>query len=731
MLEKQHEEPPMKTQFNQSQGSTSRETNKEAIARIFGLKKSDVSYLTTNIPVDSYTILYDKTTQSCWYRGSSSGTPIAWASSDDILQVTTTSGTFFLEKATQLNEVLSVLSTVNGADSIGVSTGGTVEDMLQCITPEMVRVNGQRYVHGVTIDAVPFVQAAVDLANQKGLPTLLLRTYPMVSAPQEYICPGDDGTVYPAWITAGTDVNIAPEPTNKMNAHIRLYNNSRLVGVNMQTCGLRSNWSKTAGPYDLTGPIVLFISPGNKDSYVRYYLENLTISNGFIGRVCEGTSAFSYENNLQISGCGISGVFQGEDSVDRGFIKLWYNLAGDVFGGQWLTRNHAYASSYMPPYPATDIHRAGWCDSSFVEKYHYYGDTSFDWTHPANAAIDNFFATYFFKPANSAKTADGGRTSNSTQPGVWPMGEYKGITGRAMTRFSRYGREILNCNILEAKVMWSPRTPFYYTAQPGSWTGNSKIGSIILERVGIILYAGGTGPGNRFNVDNVDPWDTTQTTFPAMACRGNISAMDCTKSGSVQQSVINEINPAVTGGQIHRVMRNLAGDPVSLLTLQDNLGTSWTSRYVFNSNYASMQPTQYGSSGARFKYDYGKFTPVLTISGQVITSTEAIGIWWRFGDMIRVHVRIRNSSLTVTQTGGMIVSNLPFTAGSVQEGMSKGNVYTGAGNSGPLIPLVEAGTKQMRVLTNSAGTTFQHPAGDIDFTFHADFDYIIPFNSNL
>nr|DAL65542.1 MAG TPA_asm: hypothetical protein [Caudoviricetes sp.] len=616
------------------------------------------------------------------------------------------------------------------SEFVNVNPMGTLLDFVQYVTPEMMRVDGDRYLHGITPDAVKFVQAAIDEGVASNKTVLLSTMYPAIDTPHEYELPRDDGTVYPAWITAGTDVNLAPEARQVMKAHLRLYNNSRIVGMNMQTCGIRSYWSKTAGPYDITAPIILYISPGNKDSYVRYYLDNLTLSSGFIGRVCEGTSAFSVEDNLQVSGCGISGIFQGEDSVRRGFIKLWYNLAGDVYGGQWLTRNHAYASTYLPPYPASDIHRAGWSDSSLVEKYHYYGDTSMSWTHPAYAAIDNFFATYFFKPDNSKKTSEGGRTSNSEQPGVWPMAVYRGIAGRAMTRYSRYGREILNCNILEAKVMWSPRTPFYYTSQPGSWVGNSKIGSIILERVGIINYSGNAGAGNRFNVDNVDPWDPDQVSFPAMACRGNISAMDCTRAGVVQQSVVNELNPAVQGGQIHRSWRNLNGDPVSLLTLQDNLGTSWTSRYVFNSAYAYSQPIEFGS-GARFKYDFGTFTPTLTISGQTITGSDVRGSWYRLGDIVRVHVRVRNSSLTVAQAGGMVIGNLPFTAATVQEGMSKGTVYTGAATSGVLIPSVDAGTKQARILSNSAGSTFQHPAGAIDFTFHADFDYIIPFNSGL
>lgn len=86
----------MKTQFNQPQGSTSRETNKEAIARIFGIKKSEVGYLSTTTPIDSYVILFDKETQTCWYRGTATGTPVSWTVTNKLLNLTTSNGSYVL-----------------------------------------------------------------------------------------------------------------------------------------------------------------------------------------------------------------------------------------------------------------------------------------------------------------------------------------------------------------------------------------------------------------------------------------------------------------------------------------------------------------------------------------------------------------------------------------------------------------------------------------------------------
>ena len=115
LLEKQHEEPPMKTQFNQPQGSTSRETNKEAIARIFGLKKSQVGYLSTSTPIDSYVILFDKETQTCWYRGTATGTPISWSVNDKTIELVTTEGSFTI----QIANIFSNFGSDNGYTLLG------------------------------------------------------------------------------------------------------------------------------------------------------------------------------------------------------------------------------------------------------------------------------------------------------------------------------------------------------------------------------------------------------------------------------------------------------------------------------------------------------------------------------------------------------------------------------------------------------------------------------------
>lgn len=125
----------MKTQFNQSQGSTSRETNKEAIARIFGLKKSQVGYLSTTTPIDSYVILFDKETQTCWYRGTATGTPTSWLVTGNTCVLNTNAGAFNLNIANSGDILKSNLSSTIGSSMIGSEWGGTIKDAMVFVSP--------------------------------------------------------------------------------------------------------------------------------------------------------------------------------------------------------------------------------------------------------------------------------------------------------------------------------------------------------------------------------------------------------------------------------------------------------------------------------------------------------------------------------------------------------------------------------------------------------------------
>lgn len=86
----------MNKMFTQPTGPVAKQTNKQAIARVLGIKQSAVGYLSTDAPIDSYMVLYDATTQTSWFRGSAIGTPVSWSISDDVLTLITGSGIFQL-----------------------------------------------------------------------------------------------------------------------------------------------------------------------------------------------------------------------------------------------------------------------------------------------------------------------------------------------------------------------------------------------------------------------------------------------------------------------------------------------------------------------------------------------------------------------------------------------------------------------------------------------------------
>lgn len=74
-------------------------TNKQAIARVFGVKQSEVTYIAVDDLVNDFIILYDKSTQTCWYKGTATGNVVSWTVSGNTLTLITNTGTYPLVKA--------------------------------------------------------------------------------------------------------------------------------------------------------------------------------------------------------------------------------------------------------------------------------------------------------------------------------------------------------------------------------------------------------------------------------------------------------------------------------------------------------------------------------------------------------------------------------------------------------------------------------------------------------
>lgn len=152
----------MNPQFSQPGGSVSKDVNKQSIARVLGVKMSEVAYLKAGLLVDSYKVLYDKTTQTCWYRGNATGTVISWAVSTEITSLVTNVGSFTMNITDLRTNLKSSLSGL-GASLVSLFQGGNVQDALQVITLEQMHAPD---------DDTAFSQA-VALAKTTKLPILL------------------------------------------------------------------------------------------------------------------------------------------------------------------------------------------------------------------------------------------------------------------------------------------------------------------------------------------------------------------------------------------------------------------------------------------------------------------------------------------------------------------------------------------------------------------------------
>ena len=227
------------------------------------------------------------------------------------------------------------------------------------------------YLHGVTPDAVPYFQAAVDEGHARGLPVQLTGKYYATTYPHKVTLPVDDGTAYPGWVTAGNDANIAAEHENHIYAAIRLYPDSVIIGDSMQNCALIGDWDSDTPVINNNQHIGYFISGDSSDGYIRPQLVNHGVRNFFIGRYGNGVLDRSTEDNFLIRDCCLTGWFMGADSVCNGFVVARDCFTGDAYGGAWTQRNAAVTIPYLPPYPAAEIFKVGWVDAIRYTKYHF------------------------------------------------------------------------------------------------------------------------------------------------------------------------------------------------------------------------------------------------------------------------------------------------------------------------------------------------------------------------
>ncbi|QQV91607.1 tail protein [Klebsiella phage vB_KpP_FBKp27] len=125
-------------------GPVNKGPNKHAIARVFGVKNTEVTYLKEGVDLLDFKVLYDPATQLCFWKGDATGVVNTWSISGDILGINTSNGVFSLSQAKGGDWLKTMLADVTGASLVTMASGKTVENVLANIvaalgyvTPEM------------------------------------------------------------------------------------------------------------------------------------------------------------------------------------------------------------------------------------------------------------------------------------------------------------------------------------------------------------------------------------------------------------------------------------------------------------------------------------------------------------------------------------------------------------------------------------------------------------------
>lgn len=163
----------MNKMFTQPTGPVAKQTNKQAIARMLGLRQVQVGIISTSATVDGYTALYDPESQLVFKSEECTGIPSTWSVLNSVLTLVTSDGTFTLKQVggDTLSKALSSSEVGLGSNLVMHHTGEAVSDYLDryletvlFITPEQ---NGAK---GDTVyDDTDSLQNAIDEAAAASL----------------------------------------------------------------------------------------------------------------------------------------------------------------------------------------------------------------------------------------------------------------------------------------------------------------------------------------------------------------------------------------------------------------------------------------------------------------------------------------------------------------------------------------------------------------------------------
>ncbi|EPC6088506.1 phage head-binding domain-containing protein [Citrobacter freundii] len=607
------------------------------------------------------------------------------------------------------DQLRSDLASPSGGGLVSLSQGGTVQDAIRWVDPAMFGAHAITEPGYENFDSSVAFQEAIDYAEAHNISTVRFQgRYLLATAQHTFTLPRDDGTVYPGWVGSG-DSNITAEPVITMPVCLKISSRIALIANNPEKDNLIGPWNVNSGAINTSQLIGILVTAGSQyQGSIRYTLKDFSVEGFMIGRVVEGTAEASVEQ-LKFVGCGIAGIIQGVERRHEGQMQYTGCLSGDVHGGWWTQRNDTRGNTtYLPPYPATDVWSLGWTDYCQTDAITYgQGGSVYG---AQQQSMDAFFDTYFFKSSNSAKTSLGGRLSNNADPAnPAVLAVYRGVVGRARTVFSRYGRSISNYSISNLKTLGCHRTPVWYSPGAGAGVVCSRVDDAYIERSGLIDNTTNSTTGNRFGIDNTDPYRApgygigyTASYGPMLGAlnmsSGNQQADACDAPGILLAGPINISKVRYTGGE--------DGTPY----FEDYVlfGSSFVRKYRKHEDWFFTQPLRFGSeSGEDFSYTgTTTFTPALVSGGVAVTPSSVNGRYKKVGNVVYFKIVLFNGSALSIPNGAVAITGLPLpiNTGTSANAFDVSVNYFNTLNTGLNVKGRISGTN-INLVTDSAGTS--------------------------
>ncbi|BEH89751.1 hypothetical protein [Klebsiella phage phiKp_32] len=442
---------------------------------------------------------------------------------------------------------ISSLGSSSGASAVGLSQGGTVQAGLY----NVVNVEQFAYLNISDDDWGPAFRGARDKAIEISAPAVTFKGHYKIkvsSGPTTHTLPFDDGT-YDTRRTG--EVLLSPETLNTMPVGLEWPSGLSLKSEGIGNNSITFDWDNTT--VGLSQGIGICIRVRNWDGtylakagsvnrmnsdIANVEFDGFSVNNAFIGILADGIVGSVSWGSLQFKKCFLPMTWQGADRCTIKKLRFTDCPTGFSVGGWWLTRNDISGSNTglgVPPYVAgTDVYCIGWMDFVKIESLEYSNSTSFD-NSPLFAAVDTFFDTYFYKSANSARTASGGRCTN-TGPNLTSASTlaadspFLGIAGRAHSQMGRYHRNHILNEIISLKTWGCFRASVLTTANgnselnvPGCIVGTAYIEQACKVTVGGDATVGGS---NDFVTSGKDVWKGTKTYSKYYAGEGSVIVKD-------------------------------------------------------------------------------------------------------------------------------------------------------------------------------------------------------------